>query len=120
VDYTKSIIMTSEEYIQAMDVKVARLEALEPEKDQRRLEVERTWEKRAKERRRVELQKIEKRQDRAARKAFNEKWSPTAVAKAGEDLHRLIKSGALPLPAPKSTVIIRRWSWPGGTHARPD
>jgi hypothetical protein len=52
VDYTKSIIMTSEEYIQAMDVKVARLEALEHEKDQRRLEVERTWDKRAKDRRR--------------------------------------------------------------------
>jgi hypothetical protein len=98
VDYTKSIIMTSEEYIQAMEAKAARKEALEHEKDQRRLEAERTRGKRAEEKRKAESQKIEKRQDRAARKAFNERWSPSAIAKAGEDLHRLIKSGMPPAP----------------------
>ena len=57
------------------------------------MEVERTRGKRAEEKRRIESQKIEKRQDRAARKAFNKRWSPLAVAKASEDLHCLIKSG---------------------------
>jgi hypothetical protein len=49
VDYIKSIIMTSAEYVHAMEVKAARKEAVEHQKEQRLEEVVYTRGKRAEE-----------------------------------------------------------------------
>jgi hypothetical protein len=98
VDYTKSIIMTSEHYILAMEDKAARKEAVQQEKENRLLEAERTRQIKSTERMRVQLLKVERLQDRAVRKAFNDQWLAAAVARAGEELHRRIKSSTPPPP----------------------
>jgi hypothetical protein len=98
VDYTRSIIMTSVEYVQAVEAKAARKEAMQHQKEQRREEADRTRGKRVEEKKQAEMLKVEKREERATRKAFNDRWSRAAVAKAGKELHRIIKSGAPPPP----------------------
>jgi hypothetical protein len=52
--------MTRDAYIQAMEAKAMKKQALEQEKEQQRLEAECTWGKRAEEKCRVESQKLEK------------------------------------------------------------
>jgi hypothetical protein len=90
--------MTNVEYVQAIEAKVVWKEAMEHQKEQRREEAERIWGKRAEEKKRAQMLKVEKRKERAARKAFKDKWSPRAVATVVEELHRVIKSGAPPPP----------------------
>jgi hypothetical protein len=106
VDYTRSIIMTSVEYVQAMEAKAARKEALQHQKDQRREEAECTWGKRVDEKKQAEMLKVEKREERATRKAFNDRWSLAAVTKAGEELHRTIKSRAPPPPGSYTSKFV--------------
>jgi hypothetical protein len=90
--------MTSEDYILALEDKAARMEAMQQEKENRRVEAERTRQIKSTERMRAQLLKVERQQDKAARKAFNERWYVGAVAKPGKELHWCIKSGAPPPP----------------------
>jgi hypothetical protein len=98
VDYTKSIIMTSDAYIKAMEDKAARKEVLEKEKQVKKREAELTKGRRAEEKLMKETAKKQRLADVRARRAFAEKWFAKAVAQAGENLHQLIKSGAPPPP----------------------
>jgi hypothetical protein len=98
VDYTKSIIMTSDAYIKAMEDKAARKEVLEKEKQVKKREAELTQGRRAEEKLMKETAKKQRLADVRARRAFAEKWSAKAVAQVGENLHQLIKSGAPPPP----------------------
>jgi hypothetical protein len=89
VDYTKSIIMTSDAYIKAIEDKAARKEVVEKEKQVKKREAELTKGRRAKEQLMKETAKKQQLADVRARQA---------IAQAGENLHQLIKSGAPPPP----------------------
>jgi hypothetical protein len=98
VDYNKSIIMTGDEYVRAMEQKAARKEAAEREKQSRWQELEVMRAKRAEERTEREVQKMVRQSQREARRAFNECWSAAAVSRAGDLLHQQIRSGLPPPP----------------------
>jgi hypothetical protein len=98
VDYSKSIILTGDEYIKAMEEKAARKELHEKEKELKKREAELTKGKRAEDKIQKEAAKRQRLADAMAWRAFSEKWSAKAVARAGEELHQLIKSGASPPP----------------------
>jgi hypothetical protein len=97
VDYTKSIIMTGDDYIKAMEEKSARKESIEKDKELRKREAEVSKGRRAEEKIQKEAAKLQRLADVRARRAFAKKWSAKGVARAGEELHQLIKSRA-PLP----------------------
>ena len=98
VGYTKSIIMTGDDYIKAIEEKFARKELIEKEKELRKREVEVSKGRKAKEKIQKEATKLQRLVDARARRAFAEKWSAKGVACASKELHQLIKSDALPLP----------------------
>jgi hypothetical protein len=80
VDYTKSIIMTGDDYIKAMEEKAARKDLLEKEKELKKREAELTNGKRAEERVLKEAAKLQRLADARAHRAFAQKWSAKAVA----------------------------------------
>jgi hypothetical protein len=104
VDYTKSIIMTRDDYIKAMEEKATRKEQVEKDKELKKKEAELTKEMRAEEKILKEVAKLQRLADVRARRAFSQKWSPKAIAEAGEALHQLIKLGA---PAPPGAYTGR-------------
>jgi hypothetical protein len=73
VDYTKSIIMTGDDYIKAMEEKAARKDLLEKEKELKKREAELTKGKRAEERVLKEAAKLQRLADARARCAFAQK-----------------------------------------------
>jgi hypothetical protein len=81
-----------------MEQKAHQREKAQKEKERRKQEAEVLKEKRAEERILKTIAKVQRRLDAEARRAFNQKWSPAAVARVGNDLHRLIKSGVPPPP----------------------
>jgi hypothetical protein len=99
VDYTKSIIMTGDDNIRAMEEKASQKEAAEKEKQSCRHEAELTKVKRTEEKAQLAVQKSKRQSDGATRTAFKQRWSTAAMAKAGNSLHQLIKSGVPPLPS---------------------
>jgi hypothetical protein len=98
VDYTKSIIMIEDDYIKAMEEKSARKESIEKDKELRKREAEVSKGRRAEEKIQKEAAKLQRLIDAKAQHAFAEKWTVKGVARAGEELHQLIKSGAPPPP----------------------
>jgi hypothetical protein len=98
VDYSKSIIMTGDDYIKAMEEKAVRKELVEKDKELKKREAEISKEKKAQEKVLKEAAKLQRLADVRARRAFAEKWSVKAVAQAREELHQRIKSGAPPAP----------------------
>jgi hypothetical protein len=98
VDYTKSIIITRDDYIKAMEEKATCKESMEKEKEQRKIEAELSKGRRAQDKLQKEVAKLQRLVDAGARHAFAEKWFAKVVARAGEDLDQLIKSGAPPPP----------------------
>ena len=98
IDYSKSIIMTSKEYLCAMEEKARLREEAEKDRELKRRESELTKKKKAAERLEKEVSKLQRQQEVAADKAFKERWSATACARARDALHRRIQSGVPPLP----------------------
>jgi hypothetical protein len=90
--------MTSEEYLRAMEEKARLREEAEKDRELKRRESELTKKKKAEERLEKKASKRQHQQEVAARKAFKERWSAAACARAGDDLHRRIKSCVLPPP----------------------
>ena len=98
IDYTKSIIMTSEDYLRAMEEKARLKEEAERARQMKKKEAEVTKLRRVEEKRSREAAKKKRQEEAAAKKAFNERWSAAAVAAAGDELHRRIKAMIPPLP----------------------
>jgi hypothetical protein len=98
VDYSKSIILTKDDYIRMMEAKERRKEQAMAEAAKRKVEAERKKLERARLKVERDVQKAQRLTDAVALKAFKDKWSPTAVAKASQELHDRIKSGVLPPP----------------------
>jgi hypothetical protein len=87
MDYTKSIVMRGEESIQAIEEKATCKEAIEKEREFKRIKVERTKMRRSKKKVQQHVAKVNKEANQIARKAFNDKWSAIRVAKARDDFH---------------------------------
>jgi hypothetical protein len=98
VDYSKNIILTKDDYIRMMEAKERRKEQAMAEAAKCKVEAERKKLKRARLKAERDVQKAQHLADAATLKAFKDKWSPTAVAKAGQELHDRIKSRMLPPP----------------------
>lgn len=97
VDYSKSIILTSDTYISLMEEKCARKEAVEKARAEKKLQREANKKRRAEEKSKEQENKLERKLARARKKAFDQSWSPAAVAAYGQCLHDRIRSGE-PLP----------------------
>ena len=97
VDYSKSIILTSDTYITLMEEKCARKEASEKAKAEKKQQREADKKRRDEEKLKEQENKRERELARARKKAFDQSWSPAAVAAYGQCLHDRIRSGE-PLP----------------------
>ena len=97
VDYSKSILLTSETYMEAMELKAERKEKARKEAELRKAESERKKEARALEKQRKEVEKIQRVNDARAKEAFAQNWTTKAIREAGERLQWLVKN-APPLP----------------------
>lgn len=105
VDYSKNILVTSEEYLQAMELKAERKEQARKEAEHRKLEGEKKKEARVLEKHRKEEEKIQRARDARAREAFAQKWTTKAIREAGERLQWLVKNA----PPQASGVEDRRF-----------
>lgn len=95
VDYSKSIILTSDTYIALMEEKCARKEALEKARAEKKHQREADKKRRAEEKLKEQENKRERELARARKKAFDQIWSPAAVAAYGQSLHDRIRSREL-------------------------
>jgi hypothetical protein len=95
IDYSKSIIMTSEEYLRAMEEKARLRGEAEKDRELKRRKSELMKKKKIEE---EEASKLQRQKKVVARKTFKERWSTAGCARAGDDLHRRIKSSAPPPP----------------------
>jgi hypothetical protein len=103
IDYSKSIMLTSNDYLYSMEVKAARKEKARQEAEQRKLDAEKQKDARA-------VEKVQKQAERAerekqAREVFKQKWSADSVREAGERLQWLVKNTFSPLPNPRIAPI---------------
>lgn len=94
--------MTSEEYLQSMELKAKRKEEARLESERRKAESEKRKETRAADRRWKDAEKLQRQADARAREAFKQQWSAEAIREAGERLQWLVKHG--PPPPPTSNV----------------
>jgi hypothetical protein len=79
VDYSKSIILTSEQYLQSMELKVERKKKAKREAEVWKLEAKKKKETRAAKKLQKEAEKV----DACSREAFKQKWSPDAICQEG-------------------------------------
>jgi hypothetical protein len=98
VDYSKSIMLTSEQYLQSMELKAERKEKARREAEVRKLEAEKRKESRAAEKLQKEAEKAQREVDARNREAFKQKWRTNAIRQAGEQLQWLLKNAAPLLP----------------------
>ena len=96
VDYSKSIILTKDDYIRMMEAKERQKEQAMAEIAKWNVEAERKKLERARLKVERYVQKAQHLRDAKALKAFKDKWSSTIVAKASQELHDRIKFGVLP------------------------
>ena len=103
VDYSKSILLTSEEYVHTMEVKAKRKEEALVEAARSREEASRRRSAREMEKQRKEQKKVEKAREARARENFRQQWTTEAIGEAGERMQYLMKNPP-PLPPPESRV----------------
>jgi hypothetical protein len=94
--------------LRAMEEKARLREEAEKDRELKRRESELTKKKKAEERLEKKASKRQHQQEVAARKAFKERWSAAACARAGDDLHRRIKSG---VPPPPGSYVGKFLTW---------
>lgn len=92
IDYSQSLLLTSEEYIVAMQKKADRREAARIEAEQRRHEAERRKVEKQAEKKRKEVEKLQHEAEKQARKEFRARWSTEAIRSAGTRLQELVKN----------------------------
>jgi hypothetical protein len=92
IDYSKSYILISEEYVASLEAKACRKQALQEEARLRKLATEESKENRR-------LEKLEKAartkaraEERAANKRYNDYWEKVKREGWGDKLHELIKA----------------------------
>jgi hypothetical protein len=98
IDYSKSIILTSNDYLQSIEMKAERKEKARKEAELKKLEADKRKDARAAERRQKEAARIQREKDAQAREAFKQKWSADAIRQAGEHLQWLVKNSPCPPP----------------------
>ena len=103
VDYSKSILLTSEEYVHTMEVKAKRKQEALVEAARRREEA--SWRRSARdmEKQRKEQEKAQKVGEACARENFRQQWTTEAIREAGERMQYLMKNPP-PLPPLGSRV----------------
>jgi hypothetical protein len=92
IDYSKSIILTREDYISMMEEKARKKELAKKEREDRKLEADRKRIERESMKAQKEAEKQQKLGEAAALKLFKAQWTTTAVRKAGQDLHNAFAS----------------------------
>ena len=81
VDYSKDIILTSEQYLQSMEMKAERKEMAKREAEVQKLEVEKREETRVAEKLQKEAEKV----DACSKEAFKQKLSRDAICQEGSN-----------------------------------
>lgn len=104
VDYSKSIILTTDDYLNLMADKSAKKVAATEERERRRAEAKSSKRRREESKVQAEVEKVRCRHERAAKKAFDALWTPSACASAGQRLHDRIRNSA---PHPESIRVLQ-------------
>jgi hypothetical protein len=98
VDYSKSIMLTSNEYLQCMEVKAERKKKARKEAELRKVEAEKRKDAKAFEKIQKQAGKAQRAKDAQAREAFKQKWTAGTIREAGEQLQWLVKNAPSPPP----------------------
>jgi hypothetical protein len=100
IDYKKSIMLTSNDYLHSMEVKAARKEKARYEAEQRKVDAEKRKDLRAAEKLQKQAEKAQREKDVQAREVFKQKWSADGIREAGKKLRWLVKNMFSPPPSP--------------------
>lgn len=92
-------MLTSNEYLQSLEIKVARKEKAQKEAELQKLEAEKKKDACAAEKLQREAERVQREKDAQAREVFKHKWSAEANCKAGERLQWLVKNTFGPPPS---------------------
>ena len=103
VDYSKSILLTSEQYIETMELKAKKKEDALIEAARRREEVCNRRAVQALEKERKKREKAQKAAEARAKENFHQQWTTEAIREAGKRLQYLMKNPG-PLPPPGSRI----------------
>lgn len=111
VDYSRSIFLTTEEYLDMMAVKTAKRNAVAEAREKKRGEVEVSKRRREAEKLQVAAHKIKRQEEREKKKVFDALWTPAACTATGERLHTIIKE-AVPRHESLRELQVRARSTP--------
>lgn len=98
IDWEKSVMLTSDEYVEALEARTAQKEEAEKIREHKRREREDSRKRKMEQRAEQEMVKTRKVQERRMKHAFDKHWSAANVSKVGQDLHNRIASKGPLLP----------------------
>jgi hypothetical protein len=93
IDYSKSHILTSEQYVESAKAIAEKVAQAKDATVEKKKETTLKAAKKVEEKLQKAEENIQKEKDKEAKKIFKEKWTPTAISEAGEKLQRLMKEG---------------------------
>jgi hypothetical protein len=109
IDFSKSYILTSEEYMALLEAKASRKQALQEEARLRKVAADASKENRRLEKVQKEAKSKARALDRAANKRYNDYWEKVKRDGWGDSLHELIKANkrnpSLNLRTPKNLAV---------------
>lgn len=111
VDHSRSIILTTDDYLDMMAEKTARKNRAVEEREKRRCEAEGSKRRREAQKSEAAAEKIKRREDRERKKAYDAMWTPAACAAAGDRLHAFINQ-AVPRQESLRELQVRALSTP--------
>ena len=98
VDYSQSLLMTSEDYVAAMAKKARRREEARVQSDLRRDQAQARRRHKEEEKLRKNAERANREAQKEARLAFKARWTKEAIRQAGERMQQLVKNPPLPAP----------------------
>jgi hypothetical protein len=93
IDYSKSYILTSDQYLQSAEAIVVRSAQAKDAAVAKKRESTLKAASRAEEKLQKAREKAQKEKDKEARRIFKEKWTPTTIIEARKNLQRQMKEG---------------------------
>jgi hypothetical protein len=106
IDYSKSILMTSDSYIDSLEVLPARRQDATRARETRKLEAEARKQRREVEKAECEKRKKHREEERAAKAGETAYWKDVAARGWGNQLQAVMKSGVAPPPGSYTGVYL--------------
>ena len=103
VDYSRSLLLTSDDYIAAMEEKSRRREEARVQAEIHREQAQQRRQEKEEEKMQKNLDKAEQEAHKESRLAFKARWSKDAIRQTGESMQDLVKNP--PPPAPGDYIV---------------